>query len=70
MVQKAPLCNYACRWSPADPTLLAVAQSQYYGLVGQGAVAVYSCTDKGIGQHRMWQTPDATYDVCFNEGNP
>jgi peroxin-7 len=26
--------------------------------------------DAEMGLLREWQTPDSTYDVCFNEGNP
>ena len=37
---RGPLCNYSLRWSPFEENKLAVAQSQYYGLVGNGAVTV------------------------------
>ena len=39
-VFRGTLCNYACRWSPFDSTKLAVAQAQYFGLVGSGAIAI------------------------------
>ena len=34
------LCNLACRWSPFDATKLAVAQAQYFGMVGTGAISL------------------------------
>lgn len=51
--------------------MLAVAQCQYFGLVGNGAVGIYSVTaEKGIQPIQAFQSKDATYDVCFNEANP
>ena len=68
-VFRGTLCNYACRWSPFDATKLAVAQAQYFGLVGSGAVSLLNVDQTGIAALKQWQTPDSTYDVCFNEAN-
>lgn len=48
IVQKFNLCNYSIRWSPSDEARLAVAQSQYFGLVGSGAVSVCQVMPNGI----------------------
>ena len=48
MIHRSNLCNYACRWSPFDETKLAVAQSQYFGLVGTGAVTLLNVDPSGI----------------------
>ncbi len=48
MIHRSNLCNYACRWSPFDENLLAVAQSQYFGLVGTGAVTLLQTLPSGI----------------------
>lgn len=70
MIHRSNLCNYACRWSPFDENQLAVAQSQYFGLVGSGAVTLMVTPPSGQMQvARTFQTPDSTYDVCFNESN-
>ena len=39
-VYQMSLCGYNCQWSPFDATKIAVAQSQNYGLVGTGGVAI------------------------------
>ena len=34
------LHGYSCKWSPFNEALLAVATSQYYGVVGNGRLLV------------------------------
>ena len=48
---------------------MAVAQAQYFGLVGHGAISVLSVEQHGIGVFREFRTPDATFDVCWSEAN-
>ena len=47
-VFRGDLCNYSVAWSPYDETKLAVAQAQYFGMVGSGAVAVLNVDAAGI----------------------
>jgi hypothetical protein len=68
-IYKSNLCNYAVRWSPFSENHLAVAQSQYFGLIGTGAVTLLSTNPAGLQVIRTFVTPDSTYDVCFNEAN-
>jgi hypothetical protein len=37
-VYRSKLCNYSVRFSPFEGNKLALAQSQYFGVVGNGAV--------------------------------
>ena len=68
-VFRSNLCNYSCAWSPFDGTKLAVAQAQYFGMVGSGAISLLNVDQAGINLVRQMETPDTTFDVCFNEGN-
>ena len=70
-VFRSNLCNYSCKWSPFDGTKVAVAQAQYYGMVGSGAVSLLN-VDPMTGMAslvRQLMTPDTTFDVCFSEAN-
>lgn len=67
---KTPLCNLSCKWSPVDPTKLVLASAQNYGMLGNGAVTLLNINNAGIQIAQTYQTPDATFDVCFNEANP
>ena len=39
-VSRHKLCNYSVRFSPFEGNKLAVAQSQYFGVVGAGGVSL------------------------------
>ena len=47
-VFRSNLCNYSCAWSPFDGTKLAVAQAQYFGMVGSGAISLLNVDQAGI----------------------
>ena len=69
-IYRSNMCNYSCAWSPFDGTKLAVAQAEYFGMVGAGAVSVLNVDPaSGVSLVRQMQTPDTTFDVCWNEGN-
>jgi len=38
-------------------------------MVGSGAVSILNVDSNGITVMKQMQTPDTTFDVCFNEGN-
>ncbi|CDW80429.1 wd40 repeat-containing protein [Stylonychia lemnae] len=63
-VHRGKICNYSVRFSPFESNKLALAQAQYFGIVGAGAI-----NETDTVTVREWQTPEAVYDVCFNEGN-
>lgn len=39
-VHRHKLCNYSVRFSPFSPNKIALAQSQYFGVVGNGGVQI------------------------------
>ena len=39
-VARGKLCNYSVRFSPFEGNKLALAQAQYFGVVGNGAVTL------------------------------
>ena len=39
-VARGKLCNYSVRFSPFEGNKLALAQSQYFGVVGAGGVSL------------------------------
>ena len=63
------LSNISVRFSPFEQNKLVVAQSQNFGIVGAGAVTVLERGVQGLQTFQQFQTPDSTFDVCFNEGN-
>jgi peroxin-7 len=66
---KTQLSNMSCKWSPFEETKLAVASAENYGMLGKGAVTVLNVDPMGIQAVKVFNTPDACMDVCFNEGN-
>ena len=68
-VFRSNLSNISCRWSPFDGTKLAMAQGQYFGMVGTGAISILNVDAGGITEVKKIETPETTFDVCFNEAN-
>jgi peroxin-7 len=62
--------NYGVEFSPFVDGLLAVASSQYFGIVGNGKQFVLQRTPDGQMQlRRAFETQDGLFDCCWNEMN-
>lgn len=64
------LSNYSLKFSPHEQNKLAMASAQYFGVVGKGGVLLLQLNEVDLQVVREFETPDACFDVCFNEGNP
>jgi len=65
----SPFQGYGVEWSPFDPHRLAVASSQNYGIVGNGAVHVIDVTPRGVVEVASFPTLDGCYDVAWSEAS-
>jgi hypothetical protein len=64
--------NYGVEFSPFTDGLLAVASSQYFGVVGNGKQIVARCdaASGAIVPVREFETQDGVYDSSWSEMNP
>lgn len=56
-------------WSPFEPTRLACAASQHFGIVGNGRLYVLEVTPQGISVLNQFDTRDGLYDCSWSEEN-
>jgi peroxin-7 len=64
--------GYAVEFSPYRPDQIAVAVSQYFGIVGAGRQMVFERVP-GTAEMRLvraFDTPDGVYDCAWSETNP
>ncbi|KAL9052805.1 MAG: hypothetical protein Q9162_005167 [Coniocarpon cinnabarinum] len=59
--------GFSVKWSPFFDDRLALATSQYYGLVGNGRLYVLGLGPQGILASKVFDTRDALYDVAWSE---
>lgn len=58
---------FATKWSPFFGDRLALATSQYYGLVGNGRLYLLNLGPNGITVGKAFDTRDALYDIAWSE---
>ena len=71
VVEFPTLAGYACEFSPYATGLIAVAASQYFGIIGNGKQLIYRSIP-GSPQLRLvrqFTTQDGLYDCSWNESN-
>ena len=62
---------YNCKFSPFEKNLIACAQSQYYGVIGNGRLSVcqFDLQTKSIQEIKRFNTNDACFDIAWSEAN-
>lgn len=62
---------YSCKFSPLKPDLICAAESQYYGMIGNGKVSVYQydLINKKIQLLKYFPTNEGCFDVTWSETN-
>lgn len=62
---------YSCKFSPFSKNLIACAQSQYYGIIGNGRVSIYEfdMERRSIIEIKRFPTNEACFDIAWSESN-
>jgi peroxin-7 len=68
-VFKCRFSAYSVSFSPYSGSRLAVACSQYFGIVGNGEILVLESSGASLVQTFCTLTQDNIFDVCWNEGH-
>lgn len=66
---RSPFACYAVKFSPFNDTEIAIATSQFYGIVGNGRQYIVRRTPSGLVTVRSFDTQDGCYDCTWNEMN-
>ena len=64
--------GYSCKFSPFVNNILACSFSQYYGMIGNGKINIFSFnnTDKpSLKLENTFNTNEGCFDICFSEAN-
>jgi peroxin-7 len=63
--------GYACKFSPFIPNVIACAFSQYYGMVGNGRLSLFSQNPLTniLEETRRFNTNDGIFDIAWSEAN-
>ncbi len=71
VVEFPTLAGYACEFSPYATGLIAVAASQYFGIIGNGKQLIYRSIPGSpqLQLVRQFTTQDGLYDCSWNESN-
>jgi len=67
-VYKTPFCGYSVAFSPFEADKLAVATSQYFGIVGNGMLHILQL-GQGLTDVYTAETKEGVYDVAWSEVN-
>ena len=71
-ILRSDFACYSVRFSPFDPTLIAISTAQYYGIVGNGRQLICRVAPGPQGPIqilRSFDTQDGLYDCAWNEMN-
>lgn len=62
---------YSCKFSPFEKNLIATSLSQYYGIIGNGRVSVFSFdfSTRSLKEVKRFNTNDACFDLAWSESN-
>lgn len=68
---RTPLAGYSVKFSPFDPSRLALASSQNFGIIGNGKMSVLMEDGMGSGLRVVseFDTRDGAYDVAWSEAS-
>lgn len=63
--------GYSCKFSPFVPNLIAVCFSQYYGIIGNGRISLFSQNPMTgvLEETRRFNTNDGVFDIAWSEAN-
>lgn len=68
-VHRVPFAAFSVEFSPFHDHALAVATSQHYGLVGNGALHLLTLDERGLFERRVFETPQGIHDCTWSESN-
>lgn len=67
-VYKTPFSGYSVAFSPFEADKVAVATSQYFGIVGNGMLHILQL-GQGLNEIYRAETKQGVYDVAWSEAN-
>lgn len=63
--------GYACKFSPFEPNKIACGFSQYFGIIGNGRLSVFSQNNMTgvLEEKHRFNTNDGIFDIAWSEAN-
>ena len=66
---KSNFQGYACKFSPFSSSLIASAFSQYYGIIGNGKISLFTKSPVSLTELKTFPTNEGVFDIAFSEAN-
>ena len=64
---KSDFQGYSCKFSPFLNNIIGCCFNQYYGIIGNGKLSIFSFTESEILLKKEYKTNEAIFDISFSE---
>ena len=64
---KSDFQGYSCKFSPFLNNIIGCCFNQYYGIIGNGKLSIFSFTESEIMLKKEYKTNEAIFDISFSE---
>ena len=64
---KSDFQGYSCKFSPFLDNIIGCCFNQYYGIIGNGKLSIFSFTESEIMLKKEYKTNEAIFDISFSE---
>ena len=64
---KSDFQGYSCKFSPFLDNIIGCCFNQYYGIIGNGKLSIFSFTESEILLKKEYKTNEAIFDISFSE---
>lgn len=64
---KSDFQGYSCKFSPFLDNIIGCCFNQYYGIIGNGKLSIFSFTESEIILKKEYKTNEAIFDISFSE---